>query len=653
MRTTLLAALLVGCATTPPAPPPAPPAPPPAAAPAPEKPKPVVHAPKAPVPLAEYFKIRRNFGASFSFDESLVAYMSDEGGRMDVWAQPVAGGPAKQLTHVKDMVAGFWFSPTQDLVVFGADIGGDELMQLYTTDSSGREPVALFPDDPKGTRNDFVDWARDGKTFIYKSSRRDPKAQDVYEYDLAKKKSSLVWQADGKLDAVLVSRDHQQLVAVETVTDADSNIYLVKRGGKAQLLTPHSGEIGLQPLDFSPDGKSLLYVSDEGSEFAALFSMDLASKKSTPVLQAKWDVSNAGFSFSGRYLFTVVNDDGAPRLALGDAKTKKPVPLPSVGGPAQPVAFSKSDRWFAVWLQADNAPASLWLIDLQAQKARQLVDPLPPSLKDRRFAAATSVRVKSFDGQEVPAFLYQPEGPGPFPALIDVHGGPTAQSMRRFGAFDQYLVSKGYAVLVPNVRGSTGYGKTWTKLDNKDLGGAPLKDIVACKQWLAANAKVDPNRVVVFGGSYGGYMALAAATFTPKEFAANVDIFGPSDLKSLVESFPAYWAAFATFIYKKFGDPKDAADAQYQHDRSPLYFVERIERPLLVVQGTNDARVKKDQSDRIVEALKKRGVPVDYLVIEGEGHGFSKTENYELVMQTTDRFLDKHVFGDTDVRVLP
>ena len=238
-----------------------------------------------------------------------------------------------------------------------------------------------------------------------------------------------------------------------------------------------------------------------------------------------------------------------------------------------------------------------------------------------------------------------------YPAIIDVHGGPTAQSHRSFAAYRQYLLSKGWAVLVPNVRGSTGYGKTYTRLDNLDLGGGPLRDVVACKKWLAANAKVDPRRVVVLGGSYGGYMALVAAALTPGEFAASVDWFGVSDLKTLVESFPPYRAAFSTYIFKKFGDPKNPAHARYQHDRSPIHFADQIKSPLLVVQGANDARVKKDQSDRIVEKLRARKVPVHYLVLENEGHGFSKTENFQRAIDLSDKFLDRYVWEDTTVAV--
>jgi Dipeptidyl aminopeptidases/acylaminoacyl-peptidases len=293
------------------------------------------------------------------------------------------------------------------------------------------------------------------------------------------------------------------------------------------------------------------------------------------------------------------------------------------------------------------------IIDLQTLQARTLGEPLPPTLRGQQMAAGKILRIPSFDGKPIPAFLYTPAQSGESaPAIILVHGGPTAQSLRRFSPFVQYFVSKGYVVLVPNVRGSTGYGKAWTALDNKDFGGAPLKDVVACKGWLAQNAAVGLDRVALAGASYGGYMVLAAAAFAPTEFAAHVDYFGVSELKSLVEGFPAYWESFLPFIYAKFGDPRDPKDVAYMRERSPLYFVDRIQRPLLVVQGDKDVRVKKDQSDRIVEALKSRNVPVHYLVLKDEGHGFSRNESQIAAYGASDRFLDRYLFGDGSQPVL-
>jgi len=603
---------------------------------------------KREVPLADYFKIRRIAGATFNFDESSVAYSSDEGGRMDIWVRPVeGGGPAKQLTHAKGAIETFSFSPGADLLVFAADIGGDELMQLYFTDSTGKDPVALFHGDPKSARSDFVRWAADGKSLLYTSSRRDGKHMDLYEYDLASGRSELLWEASDQLQFAMASRDLRTFVLFEEVSDADTNLYVTRRGDttKPVLLTPHQPDVSYGATDLSPDGKTLYYSSDEAGEFTALYAMDLATKKRRTVLAPKWDVFRAAFSTGGKYFYTSVDADGSPQTTVSDALTGKEILLPAIDTPGSllPSTFSKSDRWMAARLESDVAPGAFWVVDLKRRTARPLFDPLPESLRLHDFVPARLVRVRSFDSREVPAFVYTPHGLGPFPAILDIHGGPTAQAPRNFRPFTQYLVSRGYVVMVPNVRGSAGYGKTYMKLDNKDFGGGPLKDVLACKRWLVKNAHVDPQRVGIMGASYGGYMTLAAATFAPKEFAVYADFFGPSDLRTLVQSFPTYWASSAAYIHQKFGDPDDPKDAQYQHDRSPLNYAVQIERPLLVIQGENDARVRKDQSDRLVEAVKRKGIPVEYLVIEGEGHGFSKTVNQVRSLEAAVLFFGRYL----------
>ena len=621
------------------------------------------HAPKAPVPLEEYLNIRRvgsrsGILLSFSHDEKLIAYLSDEGGRTDVWVQPVAGGAGRQITHVKGFVQGLAFSPTRDQLIYTSDVGGDELPHVFLTDSTGAAPKDITADLPAGRRGDFVEWASDGKTLLFQSSARDERYLDLYEYAVATGRSQRLWEASGKLALGAVSRDHRRFVITETLSDTDSNLYLVERGAKTKpaLLTPHKGDIAFGPADFSADGKTLYVTSDEGREFAGLLAMNVADHRTRPVAQPEWDIDPAMTKRSqgGKYFYVVTNADGQPQLDFRNAKSGAAValPAPPPGGAWVPLASSPHDRYLGVRLQSDAAPATPYVIEVATGAARKIIDPLPEALRNREMAVGEIVHIPSFDAKPVPAFLYKPAGAGPFPAVIDVHGGPTAQSHRDFGGFRQYLVSKGFVVLVPNVRGSTGYGKTYTKLDNHDFGGGPLKDVVACKQWLAAHAAVDAGRVVVMGGSYGGYMALAAATFTPTEFAAEVDLFGVSDLKSLVEGFPAYWMSDAESIYRKFGDPKNPADAQYQHDRSPLYFLDKVVRPMLVVQGDHDARVKKDQSDRVVQALQQRNVPVHYLVLKDEGHGFSRTESIVVTYKAVDRFLDRYIFGDRSAPVV-
>ncbi|HEY6052017.1 MAG TPA: prolyl oligopeptidase family serine peptidase, partial [Thermoanaerobaculia bacterium] len=553
---------------------------------------------KPKVALEEYFQTRRygtalSLGMTFSHDEKLVAFESDQGGRLDLWVKPLDGGPARQVTHVDGFIGSFAFSPAEDLLAYEADVGGDELPHLFLTDARGSAPRDLTADYPKGRRTQFVEWAPDGRSLLYLSNLRDERFMDLYEYALTSGRSELLWQASGTVSFAAVDRAHRRFALVDTLSDANTNLFLLERGGSdPALLTPHQGDAVHTAQDFSRDGSALLITSDREGEFNGLYSIDLASKEISPVLRPKWDVDAAAESLRHRYRLVAVNADGKEQLSVRDLSSDADVkiaPAP-LGGGWFPAGFSPRERWLGVWLRTDAAPQTPYALDLETGEARKLDEPLPDSLRSVRMAVAQSVRVPSFDGREVPAFLYKPEGPGPFPAVIDVHGGPTSQSLRTFGPFRQYLVSRGIAVLVPNVRGSTGYGKTWTHLDNRDLGGGPLKDVVACKWWLVGNANVADDKVVVMGGSYGGYMALAAEAFASDEFAANVDYFGVSDLKSLVESFPPYWAAYATFIYQKFGNPKDPKDAQYQHDRSPINFVDRMKRPLLVVQGDKDPR---------------------------------------------------------------
>ncbi len=605
---------------------------------------------RAPVPLEEYLKARR-YGAlsldlSFSHDDRLAAFQSDAGGRLDLWVKPLDGGPARQVTQVEGFIGNFAFSPAADVLAYEADVGGDELPHLFLTDSNGSAPRDITADYPKGRRTQFVRWAPDGKTFLYLSNLRDEKLLDLYEYDLASGRAQLLWIATGSLGFGAAERAHRRFALRETISDKDSNLWLFERGEKQPvLLTRHQGEILYQPLDFTRDGK-LLFTSDQEGEYTGLYSMDLATRRAAPLAQQPWDVDSAAESLRHRYRYVAVNADGTSRLSVQDLQSGKAVALPEppFAGGWFPSGFSPGERYLGVFLRSDATPNTPYALDLESGEALKLDEPLPASLQGRKVAVAQSVRIPSFDGKDVPAFVYRPQQ-DPFAAIILVHGGPTSQSLRTFGVFTQYAVSKGYAVLVPNVRGSTGYGKSWTRLDSHDLGGGPLQDVVACKWWLVGNAGVPDDKVVVMGGSYGGYMALAAEAFAPDEFAANVDYFGVSDLKTLVESFPVYWASISREIYEKFGNPGDPKDAKYQHDRSPINFVDRMKRPLLVVQGDRDPRVTKDQSDRIVAALRTRKVPVEYLVLENEGHGFSRTENLLRAYVATDAFLDRYLLG--------
>ncbi len=435
-------------------------------------------APRAPVPLDEYFKARR-YGAlsldmSFSHDDRLAAFQSDAGGRLDLWVKPLDGGPARQVTRVEGFIGKFAFSPADDVLAYEADVGGDELPHLFLTDSNGSAPRDVTADYPKGRRTRFVQWAPDGKTFLYLSNLRDEKLLDFYEYDLASGRSHLLWIATGSLAFGAADRAHLRFVLRETLSDKDSNLWLFERGEEQPiLLTRHRGDVLYQPLDFTQDG-NLLFTSDQEGEYTGLYSMDLATKRASPLAQQPWDVDSAAESLRHRYRYVAINADGTTRLSVQDLQSGNAVALPEapLAGGWFPSDFSPGERYLGVFLRTDATPSTPYALDLQTGEARKLDEPLTPSLRGRSMVVGESVRVPSFDSKPVPAFAYRPPR-DPVAAIILVHGGPTSQSRRTFGAFTQYLVSKGYAVLVPNVRGSTGYGKSWTRLDSHDLGGGP------------------------------------------------------------------------------------------------------------------------------------------------------------------------------------
>jgi dipeptidyl aminopeptidase/acylaminoacyl peptidase len=615
---------------------------------------PLVRAPRPPVPLADYFDIRRVRDASFSHDERHIAYRSDEDGRPDIWIQPVEGGAAQRITRVQGVIHAFAFSPARDVLLYEVDEGGNDATRLYLTDSRGAPAVEIFPELPKGSRAGFIQWAPDGASFLYITNLPGQSFTELHEYNIAAKQSTTIWRSPENLSFALASPDLRRFVLLEVLSDVNFNLYLLERGsGAPVLLTPHTGDVTYTPTGFSRDGERLYVVSDGGDEFSALHEMELQTRTMRVVQKRDWDIERGELSKARQYFVTVVNVDGAPEVEIRHAASGQIVelPRPPGGGTLVPVTFSPSDRYLAATLTGDTQPETLFVIDLRTGAARPVRDVLPPSLRSRSMIAGRAVRIPTFDDRRVPALLYRPAGPGPFPAVIDVHGGPNAQARRAFSGLRQYLVSKGVAVLVPNVRGSTGYGRTYASLDNLDLGGGPLKDVIACKRWLVEHADVDERRVAIMGASYGGYMALAAAAFAPAEFAAHVDYFGISDLKSYVAALPPYWMVYSPYTFKKYGNPKDSAHAKYQHERSPINYVERIERPLLVVQGENDALVRREQSDRLVEALRARNRPVYYLVLPGEGHGFSRNESRLKAYDATDRFFDRFLFGDRTVGI--
>jgi len=327
--------------------------------------------------------------------------------------------------------------------------------------------------------------------------------------------------------------------------------------------------------------------------------------------------------------------------------TNQPVSLPEMpGGNITSINITKSEQLMAFYFNGSRSPNNLYLYNFSTGNYTKLTDTMNPEINPEDLVEAEVVRYPSFDGLEIPAIYYKPHiKPGDkIPALVMVHGGPGGQARIGYNPVVQYLVNHGYAVIDVNNRGSSGYGKTFFKMDDQKHGDVDLDDCVWAKKYLIASGYVDENRIGIIGGSYGGYMVLAAMTFRPEEFALGVDLFGISNWVRTLESIPPWWESFKEALYAEMGNPE--TDLEKLRAKSPLFHAENIVRPLMVLHGANDPRVLQVESDEIVEAVKKNGVPVEYIVFEDEGHGFVNKENQIEGYSAVLEFLNKHLRGE-------
>lgn len=580
-------------------------------------------------------------GASFSPDGSRILVTSDQTGVRNVFAVPAAGGAPVQLTHsTTDNLYGEAYFPRDERFLYSADQGGNELDHVYVQD-----PAGAVRDLTPGAKlkAQFIDFSGDGSRFWIATNERDEKTFDVYEYPADGYARTMLYRDESGLQVAAVAPDGGALALLKTGgSTADSDVVLWRRGAKElQNLTAHQGNEANTPHAFSRDGKTLFYTTDRGSEFARLVAYDLATGAVSDVVKPDWDVVGASVSHDGKHLVALINADARTEVRMLAWPSRTPEKLPSL--PAADISLvqvAPDGRTIAFYADTARSPRDLYVATLDGAP-RRLTHSLSAAISPDDLVDGKVVRFASYDGVEIPGVLYEPQGEGKAPALVWVHGGPGGQSRIGYSGLIQYLVNHGYAVYAINNRGSSGYGKTFYGLDDRKHGEADLDDCVAAKRMLAARPSVDGARVGIVGGSYGGYMVLAALAFRPREFGAGVDLFGVANWPRTLASIPAWWDSFRKALYQEMGDP--AVDGEYLRRISPLFHPEGIERPLIVIQGVNDPRVLKAESDEIVAAVKKKGVPVEYVLFPDEGHGIVKKANQVKAYEAVLRFLDQHL----------
>jgi dipeptidyl aminopeptidase/acylaminoacyl peptidase len=593
--------------------------------------------------VQDFLGTTRYVGASFSPDNSKILVSSDKTGIFNAYAIPVAGGDPVQLTNSTDnSIFAIGYFPADERFLYTSDQDGNELNHVYVRDLDGTA-TDLTPGE--GLKASFYEWAWDDKTFYVGSNERDKRFFDIYEYNADKFERTMIFEDSVGYNFADVSPDRRYIALSKTITTTDSDIYLYDlQRREITLLTPHEGEIVHSAQTFSADGRSLYFLTDEDDEFQYLVRYDLESGDREPVVETDWDVMFAYFSKHGKYLVAGINNDARTELRVYDAETMEQVALPELpSAEISYVTMSRDESRMAFYATASNIPSDLFYYDFSGGAPEKLTRSLNPNIDPADLVNAEVVRYKSFDGVEIPGILYKPHQASAgdkVPALVWVHGGPGGQSRVGYNALIQYLVNHGYSIYAVNNRGSSGYGKTFFRMDDRKHGEGDLDDCVASKTMLIETGCVDPDRIGIIGGSYGGYMVLAALAFRPQEFAVGVDLFGVANWVRTLKSIPPWWESFRKALEVEMGD---FSDEDYLRSISPLFHADKIVKPLIVLQGANDPRVLKTESDEIVDAVRNNGVPVEYVVFPDEGHGFLKNENRERGYQAILDFLDKYL----------
>jgi dipeptidyl aminopeptidase/acylaminoacyl peptidase len=547
------------------------------------------------------------------------------------------------------------WAPDGRSLVYTADRHGDEYHQIYRIPVQGGEPEALTGDPSvqytlagppvmsplTGAR--CRPFSPDGRMLAYAGADRDPAERDVLVRDLRTGEVHRALRGStGLLAPVSWSPDGRWLLVYRVASSTDNDVLVVPAaGGAPVLVTPHEGDAWHLPGPWTPDGTAFWLLTDAGREYLALVRQAVDGGAPSVVDEPEWDVEEVDAADDGSLLVWTVNVDGCSRLRARDPRSGRSVPVPDLpAGVVSVLRVAPDGGRLAFLLDTPDRPNDLVVVDVGSGALRYLTDSRPPAVLERRREPPDRIRYRSHDGRLIPAYLYRPAGPGPFPVVLSVHGGPHTQERPtyRYSGLYASLLDRGVGVLAPDVRGSTGYGKTYTRLLQRDWGGGELGDLECAVAYLRTLGWVDPTRIGVFGASFGGFAALSCVSRLPDLFAVGVSVVGPSNLITAARGSPP---ALRAYIASWFGDPDE--DAELLRARSPLTYADQIRVPLLIIHGARDQRVTRAESDQIVASLRSRGVAVRYDLYEDEGHQFTKRANELRVRADTADFLVEHL----------
>ena len=577
--------------------------------------------------IEQFSQSNRVGGGSFSDDETKLLVSSDESGIFNVYEIDIASGEKKQKTFSdKESFFAIDYLPGANQILYSADKGGNELSHIYLMKGDGITTDLTPGENEKAS---FAGWSKDKKSMYFTSNKRNPQFFDFYKLNIESWESEMLYQNDNGINISDMSEDETWFAFSQIITTSENKLFLTNRINNSTIElseTPGSYDAS----GFSKDNKYFFYITDVDKEFSYLVKYDIETKEKEVLFETKWDVMYSYLSENERYRVIAVNEDGKNTLFIKDLINNSDIYFPEVeDGDIKAVSFSESEEKMRLTIGTSKSPNDIYVYNIANKKLKKLTETLNPEINPDDLVTAEVVRYSSFDGLEIPAIYYKPLNAtqrDKVPALIWVHGGPGGQSRTGYSPLIQYLVNHGYAILAVNNRGSSGYGKTFFKMDDLNHGDKDLKDCIWGKKWLQTQDYIDAEKIGIMGGSYGGYMTMAAMTFTPDEFNVGVNMFGVTNWLRTLQSIPPYWESFRNALYKEMGDPT-TADSVRLYNISPVFHAHKVKNPVMVLQGANDPRVLKIESDDIVAGIEANGITVEYVVFDDEGHGFRKKEN--------------------------
>jgi dipeptidyl aminopeptidase/acylaminoacyl peptidase len=599
--------------------------------------------------IEKLYMTRQVGRATWSPNGKSIAFVSNMSGRNNLWLVPAEGGWPLQLTVSDQRQTAPTWSPDGKWIAYQSDYDGDEQWDIFLVSPKTGRVVNLT--NTREIAEMDPTWSPDGRYLAYLVKPKTSAASEIDVYDTLmhevkhvttntpqdKRNSNPIWSKDGKYI----------VYTQEQAKGTDSNIFIVEVAtGKSTLLTPHDGEQIFLANDVSRDGKHVLITSNAGNGYDNVGLVDLALKKVSWLTHDKWEIRGGEFSPDGRHITFSANVDGNEDIYVHDLATGKSTALPILKGVNEPAgghyAFTKDGSRLLYYHNGPTAPGDLWVYTLATGKSQQVTHSLVAGIRSEDMVEPFLVHYPSRDGKwTISAFLYVPFNMarnGQNAAIVYIHGGPASQTMNSFNRFVQFAVNQGYMVLAPNYRGSTGYGKEFQQANLFDMGGGDLQDVLAGVDWIKQTGHLDPKKIAVMGGSYGGYLSMMAVTKAPELWAAGVPIVPFVNWFTEIENEDPVLqqSDLATM-----GDP--VKNKALYEERSPINFIDQVKAPLLLLAGGHDPRCPESETQQVVEAIRKRGGTVDYKIYKNEGHGFARVENQIDAYQRVADFLLAHV----------